>query len=256
MVDSSLMGEVTVQARTWNLKSGISEFGILAPSKFHDVEIPRFQQKSWNREFEAHTRNFGIWNPSSLQTRNSQIPNSNPTGPQRSLQTRNHVKILSRRIQEEVAQSSLLEDLDMLAHGFSRYSNARSKSLSACAPESGSGEAATSLSPSAAAMISVLSTVRAASPRRWRRCDSKRANLTGPLSAILAASDMKPYSYSTSVPTLGFLVSILRLHLSISHCMGRGCRHEGHQTHGTRTRYGRGGDEATHTSSQPVHCLM
>ena len=95
MVDSSLMGEVTVQARTWNLKSGISEFGILAPSKFHDVEIPRyFQQKSWNREFEAHTRNFGIWNPSSLQTRNSQIPNSNSTGPQRSLQTRNHVKIL------------------------------------------------------------------------------------------------------------------------------------------------------------------
>ena len=100
MVDSSLMGEVTVQARTWNLKSGISEFGILAPSKFHDVEIPRFQQKSWNREFEAHTRNFGIWNPSSLQTRNSQIPNSNSTGPQRSLQTRNHVKILKE--EEEV----------------------------------------------------------------------------------------------------------------------------------------------------------
>ena len=79
-------GEVTVQGRTWNLKSGISEFGILAPSKFHDVEIPRFQQKSWNREFEAHTRNFGIWNPIApccLQTRNSQIPNSN-SGPQRS----------------------------------------------------------------------------------------------------------------------------------------------------------------------------
>ena len=87
-------GEVTVQGRTWNLKSGISEFGILAPSKFHDVEIPRFQQKSWNREFEAHTRNFGIWNPSSLLLANSklllancrypdtfansQIPNSNP----------------------------------------------------------------------------------------------------------------------------------------------------------------------------------
>jgi hypothetical protein len=33
---------------------------ILAPSKFHDVEIPRFQQKSWNREFEAQTRKLGI----------------------------------------------------------------------------------------------------------------------------------------------------------------------------------------------------
>ena len=49
-----------MQARTWNLKSGISEFGIRAPSKFHDVEIPRFQQKSWNREFEVHTRKLGI----------------------------------------------------------------------------------------------------------------------------------------------------------------------------------------------------
>jgi hypothetical protein len=65
-----------VQGRTWNLKSGISEFGILAPSKFHDVEIPRFQQKSWNREFEAHTRNFGIWNPSSLLLANSKFPDS------------------------------------------------------------------------------------------------------------------------------------------------------------------------------------
>ena len=55
-------GEVTVPARTWNLKSGISESGILAPSKFHDVEMPRFQQKSWNREFvfEAHTRKLVI----------------------------------------------------------------------------------------------------------------------------------------------------------------------------------------------------
>ena len=42
------------------LTLGISEFGILAPSKFHDVEIPRFQPKSWNREFEAHTRKLGI----------------------------------------------------------------------------------------------------------------------------------------------------------------------------------------------------
>ena len=73
---SYVSGEVTVQARTWNLKSGISEFGILAPSKFHDVEIPRFQQKSWNREFEAHTRNFGIWNPSSLLLANSKFPDS------------------------------------------------------------------------------------------------------------------------------------------------------------------------------------
>ena len=55
------------QGRTWNLKSGISEFGILAPSKFHDVEIPRFQQKSWNREIEAHIlgiSEFGILAPS------------------------------------------------------------------------------------------------------------------------------------------------------------------------------------------------
>ena len=41
--------------KSWN-------FGIviLAPSKFHDVEIPRFRQKSWNREFEAQTRKLGI----------------------------------------------------------------------------------------------------------------------------------------------------------------------------------------------------
>ena len=50
------LGEATVQARTWNLKSWNFGIGILAPSKFHDVEIPKFQQKSWNREFEAHTR--------------------------------------------------------------------------------------------------------------------------------------------------------------------------------------------------------
>jgi hypothetical protein len=41
--------------KSWN-------FGIviLAPSKFHDVEIPSFQQKSCNREFEAQTRKLGI----------------------------------------------------------------------------------------------------------------------------------------------------------------------------------------------------
>ena len=41
--------------KSWN-------FGIviLAPSKFHDVEIPSFLQKSWNREFEAQTRKLGI----------------------------------------------------------------------------------------------------------------------------------------------------------------------------------------------------
>ena len=33
---------------------------IIAPSKFHDVEIPSFLQKSWNREFEAQTRKLGI----------------------------------------------------------------------------------------------------------------------------------------------------------------------------------------------------
>ena len=31
-----------------------------SPSKFHDVEIPSFLQKSWNREFEAQTRKLGI----------------------------------------------------------------------------------------------------------------------------------------------------------------------------------------------------
>ncbi len=49
-----------LQARTWNLKSRNFGIVILAPSKFHDVEIPRFQQKSWNREFEAQTRKLGI----------------------------------------------------------------------------------------------------------------------------------------------------------------------------------------------------
>jgi hypothetical protein len=42
------------------LKSRNSGIVILAPSKFHDVEIPRFQQKSWNREFESQTRKLGI----------------------------------------------------------------------------------------------------------------------------------------------------------------------------------------------------
>ena len=44
-----------MELKSWN-------FGIviLAPSKFHDVEIPSFLQKSWNREFEAQTRKLGI----------------------------------------------------------------------------------------------------------------------------------------------------------------------------------------------------
>ena len=41
----------------------ILEFRNCNPSplaKFHDVEIPSFLQKSWNREFEAQTRKLGI----------------------------------------------------------------------------------------------------------------------------------------------------------------------------------------------------
>ena len=39
-------GEVRVQGRTCNPNPEIWEFEILAPSKFRDVEIPRFQQMS------------------------------------------------------------------------------------------------------------------------------------------------------------------------------------------------------------------
>ena len=55
-------GEATVQGRTPDLELKSWNFGIviLAPSKFHDVEIPSFLQKSWNREFEAQTRKLGI----------------------------------------------------------------------------------------------------------------------------------------------------------------------------------------------------
>jgi hypothetical protein len=40
------LGEVRVQGRTCNPNPEIWEFEILAPSKFRDVEIPRFQQMS------------------------------------------------------------------------------------------------------------------------------------------------------------------------------------------------------------------